>query len=111
LLHWMIWMKALMRKHFVSNHYYKKLYKKLQGLSQRTRSVDEYYKKIEIMIFRANILEAREATMTRFLNRLNRKIVNIIELQYYIKLEYMLHMTTKTERQFKRKRGHDNDSI
>jgi hypothetical protein len=49
--------------------------------------------------------------MTRFLNGLNRKIVNIIELQHYVELEDMVHMATKVERQFKRKRGHDNHSI
>jgi hypothetical protein len=49
--------------------------------------------------------------MTRFLNGLNRKIVNIIELQHYVELEDMVHMATKVERQFKRKRGHNNHSI
>jgi len=36
-------MKAVMRKRFVPTHYYRELFKRLQGLSQGNRSVDEYY--------------------------------------------------------------------
>ena len=60
-----------MRKRFVPIHYYRDLYLKLQGLNQNSKSVDEYHKEMEITIIRANVVEYRVATMTRFLNGLN----------------------------------------
>jgi hypothetical protein len=54
--------KALMRKWFVPNRYYKKLYQKPQGLSQGSKFM------------------VREATMARFLNRPNIDIANVVEL-------------------------------
>ena len=41
-------MKVVMRKSFILNHYYRDLHNKLQSLLQGSKSVDEYYKKIEI---------------------------------------------------------------
>jgi hypothetical protein len=97
-------MKAIMRRRFVPSHYYRELYQKLQSLTQGYKSVDDYYKEMDIAMIRANVEEDREATMARFLNWLNRDIVNVVELQHYIELEDMVHMAMKVERQFKRKR-------
>jgi hypothetical protein len=47
-------------------------------LNQGYKSVDEYYKEKEIA--HANIIENKEATMTRFLNGLNWDIANVDEL-------------------------------
>ena len=80
-------MKSLMRKRFVPNHYYQNLYQKLQRLTQGSRSVDDYYKEIEIAMIRANVEEDREATMAQFLNRLNREITDKVELQHYVEIE------------------------
>jgi hypothetical protein len=41
-------MKVVMRKQFVPSYYYRELYKKLQGLRQASRSVEDYYKEMEI---------------------------------------------------------------
>jgi len=46
-------------------------------------------------MIRANVVEDREATLTRFLNGLNRDIANVVELQHYMELEDMVHMATK----------------
>jgi hypothetical protein len=59
-------MKVVMRKRFVPSYYYRELYKKLQGLRQGSRSVEDYYKEMEIAMIRANVEEDREATMARF---------------------------------------------
>ena len=73
-------MKATIRRRFVPSHYYKDLYQKLQSLTQGYRSMDDYHKEMEIAMIRANVEEDREATMTRFLNGLNRDIANVVEL-------------------------------
>lgn len=56
-------LKAIMRKRFVSNHYYRDLYQKLQSFYQRSRSVKDYQKVMEIVMIRANVEEDRVATM------------------------------------------------
>ena len=95
-------MKRVMRRRFVPSHYYRELYLKLQGLYQGNRSVDEYYKEMEMAMIRANVEEDREATMARFLNGLNREIANTIEIHHYVELEYLVHIAIKVERQLKR---------
>ena len=100
-------MKRVIRKRFVSTYYYRELYNKLQNLRQGNRSVEEYYKEMEVAMARANIEEDREATMARFLACLNREIQNLVELQHYVELEDMVHMAIKIENQVKR-RGSSN---
>jgi hypothetical protein len=51
---------------FVPSHYYRELYQKLQRPTQGYKSVDDYYKEMEIAMIRANVEEDREATMARF---------------------------------------------
>ncbi|XP_035543043.1 uncharacterized protein LOC118346125 [Juglans regia] len=96
-------MKMLMRKRFVPSHYYRGLYQKLQRLIQGSKSVDEYYKEMEVAMIRANVEEDREATMARFLHGLNREIADIVEMQHYVELTDMVHQAIKVEEQFKRK--------
>ena len=59
--------------------------------------MDDYHKEMEIAMIRANVEEDIEATMTRFLNGLNRDIANVVELQHYVELEDMVHMAIKVE--------------
>ena len=107
-------MKVVMRKRFVPSYYYRELYKKLQGLRQGSRSVEDYYKEMEIAMIRANVEEDREATMARFLLGLNREIHDKVEMQHYVELEDMVHMAIKVEQQLKRgsgtRAGHNSSS-
>jgi hypothetical protein len=48
-------LKALIRRRFVPSHYYRDLYQKLQNLIQGSRSVEDYYKEINIIIMRQEI--------------------------------------------------------
>uniref|UniRef100_A0A2N9F371 Uncharacterized protein n=1 Tax=Fagus sylvatica TaxID=28930 RepID=A0A2N9F371_FAGSY len=96
-------LKAIMRRRFVPSHFYRDLYQKLQNLTQGSRSVEDYHKEMEVAMIQANVEEDREATMARFLSGLNRDIANVIELQYYVEIEDMVHMAMKVERQLKRK--------
>ncbi|KAL4318864.1 hypothetical protein GQ457_18G000220 [Hibiscus cannabinus] len=96
-------MKALMRKRFVPTHYHRDLFQRLQSHTQGNRSMEDYYKDMEIAMIRANVEEDREATMARFLAGLNRDIAEKVELQHFVEIEDMIHMAIKVEKQQKRK--------
>ena len=49
-------MKDVMRARFVPTYYNRDLFKKLQLLKQGTKSVEEYYKEMEIAMIRANVM-------------------------------------------------------
>jgi hypothetical protein len=65
-------------------------------------------------MIRANVKEDREATMARFLLGLNREIHDKVEMQQYVELEDIMHMTIKVEQQLKRgsgaRAGHNSSS-
>jgi hypothetical protein len=42
-------MKEIMRKMFIPSHYYREVYNKLQSLSQGSKIIDEYFKKMKIL--------------------------------------------------------------
>jgi len=74
----------------VSSHYYRELYQVLQSLSQGTKSVDEYFKNMEIVMIQASVQEDREGTMNMFMNDLNHDITYIVEMHNYMELEEMV---------------------
>ena len=86
-----------MRRRFVPSHYLRDLHNKLQRLTQGNKSVDEYRKKMEVALIRANINEDQEATLARFLHGLNSDIRDVVELYNYVKLEDLVHQATKME--------------
>ena len=55
--------------------------------------MEDYYKKIEIAMIRANVEKDQKSAMARFLVGLNWEIANLVELHHYVKLEDMVHMT------------------
>ncbi|XP_071920645.1 uncharacterized protein [Coffea arabica] len=96
-------LKRLMKRRFVPSHYHRDLYQKLQTLTQGQRSVEDYYKDMEISMLRADIQEDREATMARFLNGLRVEIADQLELQYYVEIENMVEKAIKIEQRLKRR--------
>jgi hypothetical protein len=99
--------KTVMSRQFIHSHYYKELYQKLQWLGQGTKYVDKNHKKTKIMMVRANIMKDKKAIIAKFLNGLNPKITNIIELKHFMELkDMMLHIATRMEGQLK----HDSSS-
>lgn len=86
------------------SHYYRGLFQKLQRLTQGFKSVEDYYKEMEIAMARANIEEDREATMARFLQGLNPEIADIVEMQHYLDMDDLVYQAMKVEEQLKRKR-------
>jgi hypothetical protein len=53
-------MKREMRERFVPRHHRRDLFDKLQNLKQGSLFVDEYYKKMEKAMIRANVYEDQE---------------------------------------------------
>ena len=92
-------MKEVMRACFVPTYYNHDLFKKLQLLKQGTKSVEEYYKEMEIAMIRANVKEDDEQTMARFLNGLNHPIKKIADFQPYSNLIELVLQATKEEHQ------------
>lgn len=96
-------MNVIMRKRFVSSHYHRELHFKLRTLSQGSKSVEEYYKKMETLMLRTDIQEDREATMARFMGGLNRDIMDRLEVHHYVEMEELLHKAIMFEQQLKRR--------
>jgi len=72
--------KTIIRKRSIPIHYYKELFQKLQSINQGCKSVDDYHKKIKIVMIHVNIVKDKEATMIRFCNGLNQDLANIVKL-------------------------------
>ena len=58
-------LKTIMRRHFVPRHYHRELHQRLQYLRQGKKSVEDYYKEMEMemLMTRADLDEDRQATM------------------------------------------------
>ncbi|PPD98438.1 hypothetical protein GOBAR_DD04524 [Gossypium barbadense] len=97
-------LKQIMRKRYIPPHYYREIKTKLRRLVQGSRTVDEYFKKMEMLIQRANVEEDEEKTMVRFVDGLNRPIANTLRLQTYIDLEEAVHKAIEIEKQLKEQR-------
>jgi hypothetical protein len=76
-------MKLEMQNRFVPDHYTRDLFNKLQKLTQGTKSVEEYYKEMELTMMRLKLEEKQEQTLARFFNGLNHHIKRIVEFQPY----------------------------
>ena len=78
------------------------LHTKLQRLYQGYKSVEAYYKEMDTLLLRLQLVETPMATMSRFLHGLNRDIQDILELHTYDTLDEMVHKAIKIEAQLKR---------
>jgi hypothetical protein len=96
-------MKDLMRHRFVPEHYKRDMYNKLQQLTQGTKSVDEYYKEMELLMICTGTREDIEATMSRFLNGLNFEVRDCVEMVYYNDLQDLVHRAERVEQQLKQR--------
>jgi len=66
-------LKLCMRSRFVPPHYRNKLLLKLQRLHQGSRSVDEYFKDLEVTLTKINMHESEESMIARFVSGLREK--------------------------------------
>ncbi|OMO99558.1 Retrotransposon gag protein [Corchorus capsularis] len=95
-------LKSAIRKRFVPSYYINSLYQRLQALRQGSMRVDEYYFEMLLLMSRAEVEEAPQATMARFLSGLNREIHDIVEMQQHYDLEEMLQHALKAKGQVRR---------
>ena len=72
-------MKNHLRSRFVPNHYKRDLFNNITTINQGFKSVEEYFKEMELAMIRANVQEQPEQTMARFLLGLNNPIRKITE--------------------------------
>ena len=91
-----------MHARFVPEHYARDLFNKLTKLTQGTKSVEDYFKEMGIIMMRAKIDEDEEHTIARFLNGLNYPIQTIVEFQPYTTIVQLVHQARKAERQVKK---------
>ncbi|KAK1693906.1 hypothetical protein QYE76_010603 [Lolium multiflorum] len=92
-------MKEEMQARFVPTHYKTDLFNKLQKLKQGTKTVEEFFKEMELTMMRANIQESENQTIARFFNGLNYPIKRIMEFQQYSNMVELVHQASKAERQ------------
>lgn len=90
--------KRAMRRRFIPQHYQRDLHNRLQCLSQGSRTIDNYYKEMEVLLIRARIQESDEARMARFLRGLNEDIVDDVELYPYNTLQELVHQAMRVEK-------------
>ena len=96
-------MKRIMRKRYIPAGYNRDLQLKLQRMTQGNKSVEKYFKEMEVTMIRAGMNEENEAIMARFLNGLNYDIRDVVELQEYVDIEDLFHKVNQVEQQLKRK--------
>ncbi|KAK1601954.1 hypothetical protein QYE76_027059 [Lolium multiflorum] len=92
-------MKEEMEARFVPKHYKTDLFNKLQKLKQGTKTVEEFFKEMELTMMRANIQESEDQTIARFFNGLNYPIKRVVEFQQYSNMVELVHQASKAERQ------------
>ena len=93
----------VIRRRFVPDRYHRDLHQKLRRLLQGTKTMEDYYQEMEILMIKADVDEPLDTTMARFLTYLNRDIQDRMELQEYGTVEQMLHKAILIEQQVKRK--------
>jgi len=90
--------KQVMRRRFVPSNYQRDLRNRLQMLKQGKRSVDEYYKEMELLLVWTGIREDPESKMARFLGGLSEEIAGFVEMFSYHTLQDLVDQAMRTER-------------
>ena len=86
-----------MLKRYAST-YFGELLQKFQLLNQGSKTVVEYFEEMESIMKQVGIEEDLDTTIDQFLNGLNRKIANRIEVLPHMKLRDVVSMAVKIER-------------
>ncbi|XP_051139255.1 uncharacterized protein LOC127257034 [Andrographis paniculata] len=72
-------------------------------MKQGNRTVDEFYKDLEVTLMRADVRESQQATVSRILTGLNRDIVDKVGLYRFDDIDKLVEHAITIEKQLKRK--------
>ena len=72
-------------------YYTRQLHSRLRHLVQGTKSVDEYYKEMQVLMIRTAVRESAEATMVCFFEGLEEKICDRVDLMQYNDIHELVH--------------------
>jgi hypothetical protein len=97
-------MKQVMQRRFVPSSYQHDLYNRLQNLRQTTKSADDYYKEMELLLIHSGIREYPESKMARFLYGLNAEISGFVEMFPYNNLQDHVDQAMHTERKIQQEK-------
>ena len=92
-------LRVTLRRRHIPSYYNRELMDKLERLQQKTMSVEEYRKKMELYMMRASIRESETTTKARFLSGLNLEIRDRVELLPYRDLNDLIQLCIKVEQQ------------
>jgi hypothetical protein len=107
-------MKRVMKRRFVPLSYERDLMNRLQTLRQGKRSVEEYFKEMELLLVWTGTRESMESKMARFLGGLNEEIAGFVEMFPYHTLQDLVDQAMRTERKIQQEshgRSHGRHSI
>jgi hypothetical protein len=104
-------LKRVMRARFVPSYYARDLLHKLQQLRQGTRTVEEYYQKLQMGMLRCNLVEGEEPTMARFLGGLNQEIQDILAYKDYTNVTHLFYLACKAERKVQGRRASTRPNV
>ncbi|XP_051147531.1 uncharacterized protein LOC127262761 [Andrographis paniculata] len=93
----------VMRAKFVTSSYTQELHVRLQSMKQGNRTVDEFYKDLEVTLLRADVRESQQATVARILTGLNRDIADKVGLYRFDDIDELVERAITIEKQLKRK--------
>ncbi|KAF8047244.1 hypothetical protein N665_3134s0001 [Sinapis alba] len=102
IIHWDD-MRALLRKRYVPNYYYRDLQKRFRKLTQGSKSVEEYYEEFDALRNRLEVQDTEETLMAQFLDGLQDRITRKVERQNYEHFHDLLHYAIQAEQHIKRK--------
>ncbi|KAK1680946.1 hypothetical protein QYE76_041794 [Lolium multiflorum] len=78
------------------SHYMTDLFNKLQKLKQGTKTIEDFYKEMELTMMPAKIQESEKQKIARYFNGL--PIKRIVEFQPYSTIVELVHRASKAER-------------
>ena len=89
-------LKTALRHRFVPEDFTARLHSRLEQLRQGTKTPDEYYKELKILIYRSGLRFPEGYVISKFINCLNPDLKAIVSKQHFVRgttIEEILHYT------------------